>query len=290
MSGPNQKSRTFSRRKVLAGALAGTAALVGYATVIEPRFRLAVTRYDISPPNWPPDFPLTIAALADLHASEPFMGPERIAQVVAEANALNADLIVLLGDYVTRGVTAPNYAEHLARLRAPLGVHAVLGNHDWWADVDAVRSALATARVPLLENGAVRLVKEGRPLWLLGLGDQLARIVGERRFQGVDDLPATMAKVRDDAPAILLAHEPDIFVDVPARVALTLSGHTHGGQLRAFGWSPIQISRYGNRFAYGHVVEDKRHLIVSGGLGTTILPARLGVPPEIVLVRLGARA
>jgi predicted MPP superfamily phosphohydrolase len=280
--------RALSRRKLLAGAIAGAAALVGYATVIEPRFRLVVTRYDLSPPGWPRDFPLTIAALADLHASEPYMGPDRIAGVVAEANALNADMIVLLGDYVTKGVTAPNYAEHLAKLHAPLGVHAILGNHDWWSNVDEVRRALASAKIPLLENAALRLVKGGRPFWLLGLGDQLARIVGERRFQGVDDLPGTLAKVGDGAPAILLAHEPDIFVEVPARVALTLSGHTHGGQLRILGWSPIQISRYGNRFAYGHVVEENRHLIVSGGLGCSIMPARLGVPPEIVFIRIGA--
>ena len=86
---------------------------------------------------------------------------------------------------------------------------------------------------------------------------------------------------------ILLAHEPDIFPRVPARVALTLSGHTHGGQVRLFGYSPVVPSRYGNRYAYGHIIEDNRHLIVSGGLGCSILPVRLGCPPEIVMVELG---
>ena len=104
---------------------------------------------------------------------------------------------------------------------------------------------------------------------------------------GVHDLPRTLAAIRDDAPAILLAHEPDIFPSVPQRVALTLSGHTHGGQVRCFGYSPVVPSRYGNRFAYGHVVENGRHLIVSGGLGTSIAPVRFGVPPEIVVVDLG---
>ena len=80
---------------------------------------------------------------------------------------------------------------------------------------------------------------------------------------------------------------PEIFPEVPHRVALTLSGHTHGGQVRLLGWSPLVPSRYGNRYAYGHVVEDGRHLVVSGGLGTSILPVRLGVPLEIVLVDLG---
>jgi predicted MPP superfamily phosphohydrolase len=281
---------TFSRRKILAGAAIGATALVGYATVVEPRFRLVVTRYDLSPPGWPHDLPLTIAVISDLHASEPYMGPARIARVVGETNALNPDVIVLLGDYVTRGVPAPNYAEHLAKLRAPLGVHAVLGNHDWWTDVAEVRRALGTAKIPVLENTAVRIFKNGRPFWLLGLGDQLARITGDGRYQGIDDLPGTIAKVGDNAPAVLLAHEPDIFVDVPARISLTLSGHTHGGQLRLFGWSPVSISRFGNRFAYGHVVESNRHLVVSGGLGSSIMPARLGVPPEIVFIRLGTHA
>ena len=124
---------------------------------------------------------------------------------------------------------------------------------------------------------------------MAGLGDQLALFRGERkrawrRFTGVDDLDGTLAKVSDDSPVILLAHEPDIFPRVPPRVALTLSGHTHGGQIRCFGYSPMVPSRFGNRYAYGHVVEDGRHLIVSGGLGCSVLPVRIGVPPEIVMV------
>ena len=75
---------------------------------------------------------------------------------------------------------------------------------------------------------------------------------------------------------------------VPERVSLTLSGHTHGGQVRLFGYSPRVPSRFGNRFAYGHIVEDNRHLIVSGGLGCSILPVRIGVPPEIVMVDVAA--
>jgi predicted MPP superfamily phosphohydrolase len=124
-------------------------------------------------------------------------------------------------------------------------------------------------------------------------GDQLAFITSRRkrafrRFVGIDDLDGTLAKVTDDAPIVLLAHEPDIFPEVPERVALTLCGHTHGGQVRLFGYSPRVPSRYGNRFAYGHVVEGNRNLIVSGGLGCSVLPVRIGVPPEIVMVDVTA--
>ena len=101
------------------------------------------------------------------------------------------------------------------------------------------------------------------------------------------NLPGTLAQVTNDAPVILLAHEPDIFPEVPARVALTLAGHTHGGQVRLFGYSPKVPSQFGNRFAYGHVVEGGRQMIVSGGLGLSVLPVRLGVPPEVLLVELG---
>lgn len=121
--------------------------------------------------------------------------------------------------------------------------------------------------------------------------DQLAlrpgKAWGRKNFAGLDDLPGTLVKISDDAPVILLAHEPDIFPDVPKRVALTLSGHTHGGQVRLFGYSPVVPSRYGNRYAYGHVVEDERNLIVSGGLGFSIAPIRFGVRPEILSIDLG---
>jgi predicted MPP superfamily phosphohydrolase len=86
----------------------------------------------------------------------------------------------------------------------------------------------------------------------------------------------------------LLAHEPDIFPKVPRRVSLTLSGHTHGGQVRLFGYSPVVPSAYGNRYAYGHVVENDRNLIVSGGLGFSIAPIRFGVRPEILQIDLGS--
>ena len=92
----------------------------------------------------------------------------------------------------------------------------------------------------------------------------------------------------DDAPVILMAHEPDIFPHVPDRVALTVSGHTHGGQIRMLGYAPVVPSRFGNRYVYGHIVEQKRHLIVSAGLGCSGLPVRFGATPEIVMIELAA--
>ena len=146
--------------------------------------------------------------------------------------------------------------------------------------------------IPVYENDVVRLSKDGRAFWLAGLGDQLAFWPTRRRYSdrrlGVDELATTLAKIPTLDPVVLLAHEPDIMTQVPDRVALVLSGHTHGGQVRLFGWSPMVPSRYGNRYAYGHV-REQCDLIVSGGLGCSIVPLRFGVPPEIVVVTVGAK-
>ncbi len=276
-----------------------------YAFVVEPLWRLKVARYALQPKNWPAGLQLKIAAIADLHACRPWMDTDRIESIVEETNALGADLIVLLGDYVTGHgfvldpVPASDWARALAGLKAPLGVHAILGNHEWWDDsavqrvrggVPFARPALEKAGIPVYENDVVRLSKDGQNFWLAGLGDQLAfwptRHRHPGRRVGVDDLPGTLAKVTDDAPVILMAHEPDIATEVPDRVSLVLSGHTHGGQVRLLGWSPIVPSRYGNRFAYGHV-REQCDVVVSGGLGCSMLPLRFGVPPEIVMVTLG---
>jgi hypothetical protein len=255
---------------------------------------LIVTRYAPVPPNWPARLRLSITVIADLHAGGPNMGRERVAQVVDGANALGSDLVVVLGDFfathrfVTEKVPHAIWAAELARLKAPLGVHAILGNHDWWHDVDGVRNALAKVRIPLMENDAVLLGEAGSRFWLAGLGDQLALVRGHGQFEGVDDLPGTLKRVTTNDPVILLVHEPDIFTKVPGSVALTLAGHTHGGQIVLPFLPPLWApSEYGARFAYGHIVERGRHMIVSGGLGCSKVPLRLGVPPEILRIDLG---
>ena len=250
-----------------------------------------------------------LAVIADLHACKPWMDVERIEGIVAQVNALQPDAVLLLGDYVaghkiarySEPVAHEDWAGALAGLKAPLGVHAVLGNHDWWEDercsiAAAVRPrpalALQNAGITLHEKTAVRLVKDGGAFWVAGLGDQWAfcprKWKGFAAFDGVDDLAGTLALATDDAPIVLMAHEPDIFPNVPDRVALTVCGHTHGGQVRLFGYAPYVPSKFGARYIYGHIVEDGRNLIVSGGLGCSGLPVRFGAPPEIVMIELGA--
>lgn len=295
----------ISRRHFLRGFSGFGVAGVSTVTygVSEPELQLQVTRYQISPPQWPADLNLKIAVVADIHACDPWMSLDRIQEIVEHTNALQPDITVLLGDYVaghrhvTRFIPAAEWASALAGLKAPLGVHAILGNHDYWDDrivqhsgqgATAARRALETAGIPVYENDVQRLSKGGRPFWLAGLGDQLA-YAPARRFRpikriGVDDLNATLNKITDDAPVILLAHEPDVAHRVPSRVALQLSGHTHGGQVRLMGWAPVAPS--GQLLTYGHI-HLNCDIVVSGGLGCSLLPLRLGVPPEIVQVTLG---
>jgi predicted MPP superfamily phosphohydrolase len=291
---------------MIGGSFVAATGLAVYAVGIEPVLLTRVKRYVLTPPNWPQGLSLKLVVLADIHACKPWMTVDRIAALAEQANSLKPDVILLLGDYVAgshlvRGwVHAHEWAPALSGLRAPLGVYSVLGNHDWWEDRSAqkagagptiARLALEKAGIPVLENDVVRLEKDGMPFWLAGLADQLALLPGKRwgrlRFRGLDDLHRTLSQVSDDAPVIPLAHEPDIFPDVPKRVSLTLSGHTHGGQVRLFGYSPVVPSRFGNRYAYGHVVEGGRNLIVSAGLGFSIFPVRFGMRPEIVEITLG---
>lgn len=309
----------ISRRDVLkALGLAGVSltAFTGYAFADAARQR--VTRYALKPPGWPEGLKVRLAVIADLHVCEPWMSVERVAAIVAQTNTLGADAILLLGDYVvghrlgklSRPVAAHEWAQELAKLKAPLGVHAVLGNHDWWDEIAVQRRragptragvALEAVGVPVYENQCVRLEKDGQAFWLAGLGDQWAfwpraedydsfKDRGKVDYTGVDDLTMTLAGIPDGAPIVLMAHEPDIFPKVPKRVSLTISGHTHGGQVRIFGYAPVVPSRFGSRYVYGHLVEDDRHLIVSGGLGCSGLPVRFGSTPEIVVIELGSEA
>jgi predicted MPP superfamily phosphohydrolase len=289
---------------VFKGIVAG-AALFGYP-VVEAMATPRITRYRVTPHNWTPGLRLKIAALADFHACEPWMTADRIAAICDQSNALEADIILLLGDYasgmnvVTDYVHSSDWAKSLARLKAPLGVHAIMGNHDYWEDLAFQKDpnvatfgeqALADVGIKVYINEAMRLEKDGHPFWLAGLGDQMALLPGKRfrryTLQGIDNLPMTLDQVTDDHPVILMAHEPDIFPKLTERVSLTLSGHTHGGQVNIFGWRPVSASIQSRRYPGGYYQENKRRLIVSRGLGCSGLPIRIGSWPEILEIDIG---
>src|SRR6201994_1913508 len=296
----------LTRRRFIdgAGVAASTLVLSGYATAYETGSALTLAKYAPRLPNWPDDLELTIAVIADTHACYPWMSEERVGDIVDLANAQRPDLTVLLGDYVcthrlVSGYVPPGaWAEQLARLEAPLGVYAILGNHDWWSAAIptdppdnslSVRRALAAAGVPLLENQSIRLSQNGRPFWLIRLGALRARAPNPRGGHGADDLPQAMRSINDHAPAILLVHEPYFFPWVPDRIDLTLAGHMDGGQvnLPIIGAPVHLLKRRSGKYIYGEYALGDRRMIVSGGLGTSLAPVRVLCPPEVVVVKLG---
>ena len=288
--------------KSLGGLSAIGLGTVTYGVLIEAGYLLNTTAYAFTPPRWAPGLKLRAVVIADPHVVEPFFPLSRWQSVIETAQALEPDVVFMLGDYISgikfRTGTVPpkEIARVAATLKAPLGVYSINGNHDWWGDKQAqrlkkgppqIQRAFEDAGIPVLVNKAVRLMKDGNPFWVTGTDSMISYIVAPDDLLGTDDLPGTLAQVTDDAPIIHLAHEPDMFANMPERVSVTLSGHTHGGQVRLFGRAPFTPSHYGRSHSYGHIIENGRHLLVSGGLGTSTIPIRLGVPPEINLVELG---
>ncbi|MBY5934003.1 metallophosphoesterase [Tateyamaria omphalii] len=284
---------------LLWGLAALLLALVIYAWWIEPAWRLRVVTWRISDPAWAGREPLRIVVISDLHAGAPHIPLSRVSRIVARANALKPDLAVHLGDYqaahpFTLGrMTKGDIIARLAGFTAPLGSYAVLGNHDWWQDTKAAKArttpeaaqALRDHGIPLLDNSAIRLRDGKDAFWLIGLGDQRPLDEGPEG-EGFDDLDAALNEVTDDAPCILLAHEPDIWPDVPDRVFLTLSGHTHGGQIQIGQWSPMIAASSNEDFNWGHYTSDGQHLVLSGGIGCSVAPVRFNVVPEITVIEV----
>lgn len=262
---------------------AASAALWGFG--LEPR-RLVVEDVTIAPVGWPSALDgLTVVLVADLHVGAPHWPEARLPSLIAQINALDADLVVIAGDLLVDGqlgatfVPAARLAPHLAKLRARLGVFAVLGNHDWWGDGPGVTGALQDAGVVVLENTHHVVPARDAGVVLVGLGDSWT--VGASWDDAVRGAPP--------GPRIGVAHSPDVFPALPAEATLTLAGHTHGGQV----WLPlvgrlVVPSRFGQKYARGLVRDGAKQLFVTSGLGTSILPVRFLVPPEVVRLTLRA--
>ena len=267
-------------RPVAAGALAAGAGLAAWAGWIEPR-RLVTRDVELSLPQWPAHLSgLRAGVMSDLHSGVPHAGLGAIGRAVDTLNALEPDVHLLLGDYLDasqrlkRDLKPEVVAAELARLRSRLGTFAVIGNHDWRSSGDRMWRALDAVGITVLEDRAVRV----GDFWIAGLGDMRHRMPNVVR---------ALRAVPLDAPVIVLSHDPDLFPRMPERVALMLSGHTHGGQVAIpFLRRPLMPSHYGERYARGHVVEHGRHLLVTSGIGTSGLPVRFLAPPEVIHLTL----
>jgi len=256
-----------------------------YAFYLEPRsLRVVEHRVTLDPPLGDSGNPLTIAVIADLQAGSPYIDEAKIGRVVELTNAASPDLILLPGDFVIQGVLGGSHiaieiiAEKLSRLSAPLGVYAALGNHDHWEDTEHIARVLEQIGIPVLENRSVTIGSGKAPLYLVGISDATTTN---------PDLRRAFADISKDAPVLCISHSPDIFPDLPSTCRLTITGHTHGGQVwLPFLGRPIVPSRYGQRYAAGLIRESGKTLFVSTGIGTSIIPVRFLVPPEISILKI----
>ncbi len=267
-----------------------------YMIFIEPIRDVDVVEHDITIEDWD-EKELRIGILADPHVGLPNMSLRRFRHICDQLNRLDCDIILLLGDYRARYLYKTtryglsDIADAMLKLKAPLGVYGVLGNHDWWDDRDTMKRGegpciseivFNEAGLNMLENE--NTIVDGR-FNLVGLGDQWAFKV-KGGFRGVDDLDKAMDGIDRKLPTIMMAHEPDIFSGLDAEVVLVLSGHTHGGQVVINGRSMNSNTKYGFSYLYGYYFENDRHLVVSGGLGTSVFPLRFGRPPELTVVKV----
>lgn len=271
-------------------AVAGGSGAFLYGFAIEPRLP-RITRHRLSLLGLPRELVgLRVLQMTDIHHG-PWTSEDYIHKLVRLANAQSPDVVVLTGDYVHH---SPEYigpvVKILDELKPTIGTLAVLGNHDWWENAPATQRAFASTTITLIDNdrrfitparGLSAEASEG--LCIAGIGDL---------WEDQQDFAAAFRDVPADAPTLLLSHNPDAATDLQDelkqhRVDLMLSGHTHGGQIRLpFMGTPIVPSAYGQKYAYGFVEGPGCRVYVSSGTGTTVLPIRFGVRPEIVVFEL----
>src|SRR2546421_12853344 len=249
---------------------------------IEPN-RLIIHYETIQIDDWPKALSgLRIALIGDIHTGAPFINDSKLQRIVELTNQQQPDLIVLLGDYMSPNswhshqVEPEVTAAALKNLHAPLDVYAILGNHDWWYNGEKVRRAFEQNGIRVLEDEVAEVKWHDKAFYVAGLADLWTR---------PQHINETIAKVPAGSPIIALTHNPDVFPGLPRSVSLLLAAHTHGGQvnLPLIG-RPVEPSDFGQRYARGHVFENGHHLFVTSGIGTSILPVRFRVPPEIVVL------
>lgn len=227
--------------------------------------------------------PLRIAFLSDFHCGSHAQDVARLLALVTEAATWQADLVLFGGDFVNMqpfggGRIAPHtIAAILSKLHSPLGAYAVLGNHDYYYGPGDVSEALRGHGIAVLSDGQRALEFEGEPFNLLGIPDAHNVRASAK---------AALTARQPNYPTIVLAHDPVWFAHLPAGPHLMLAGHTHGGQICVAGRAFYNSSRAPLRWSYGLIQEDGRRMYVTSGIGTSGVPLRVGIPPEIVLLEL----
>jgi len=243
-------------------------------------YNLKITCYTINSEFIPPAFSnKSIVFVSDIHHG-PFFSLARVTSLVNKINALHPDIITLGGDYVHRGnkYIIPVFNE-LAKLKCEHGIYAVLGNHDHWENKKLTRQKI-------IENGFKDC--DNKSYWVK-IGEDSIKIGGVGDLWTDKQIPdSTTFDMSSQNFGILLSHNPDYLERLRGdAIDLTLSGHTHGGQVTFFGlFAPILPSHYGQKYRYGMLQSGKRTSIISSGVGTITPPLRFFCRPEIVCLKL----
>lgn len=287
------RSRRLTRRSFLTLSAASLGGLALYSGEIA-RHRLSIEEQTVQLPRLPDAFRrLRIVQISDIHYFE-FTESFFLRNVVEVVNGLKPDVVVITGDFATYGPLRwpksevhkkmalrhmPECAAILGGIRCPLR-YATMGNHDMMVGYSHIRGDLESHNLPVLRNIAVPVERDGKRLWLAGLGSACARDADPQRA-----IPVSAA--RDNEAIIVLAHEPDILPEI-ARYSpdLVLAGHTHGGQVRVPYLPPAFLPEYGRHYVEGWFRYGSTRLYVNRGIGTIGLPLRLNCPPEVTLFTL----
>jgi len=258
-----------------------------------------VVEETLAVPNWSPKLDgFRVLAISDIHAGSNYAPEERLRYMVEQANAQNADIIVLLGDYVSESkldrrrlnlpegedgselrIPVATFAEIFGGFRARFGVFAVIGNHDNWHNGKKIRAELERVGIRVLENEIADI----------NVAENIVRIWGIEDLWKNRRVPTeTFDQLPDKRNVIAITHNPDSLLQTPSHIALMFAGHSHGGQMNWPFFGPIAAVNDG-RFMDGHAVADGKHVYVTSGVGTSVIPFRLRVPPEIAVVTISSR-
>ena len=262
------------RNKIINISLLITILLLAfYAFFIEPN-NLEVTNYKIKDKD--------LAGIKIVFASDFHIKPhqnKQLKNIVEKINAQNPDIVLYGGDFVSghvQGLTMPidKIAAELGKVKSKYGIFSCIGNHDVWFDLDAVTNALEKNNIKVLYNQNAKIKINKKEIFIAGL-----------QYKPFNMIPMIETLKDTKSPTILLTHSPDEFVDVPQSVNLTLAGHTHGGQIRLpFFGAILTASEYGQKYVLGLIEENNKKMIVSKGIGVSILAFRFMCRPEIVVV------